>query len=89
MNRVVTRWLPPARIQHPHPDTRFDAHTQGRSRQCAADAGICAGPSVKGTLADYCRYALVASRQLDYVSQPNELPETAIRSLFTSASARA
>jgi RNA-directed DNA polymerase len=31
MNRLSTRWLPPARIQHPWPDTRFDACTQGRS----------------------------------------------------------
>jgi RNA-directed DNA polymerase len=31
MNRLATRWLPPARIQHPYPDARFDARTQGRS----------------------------------------------------------
>ena len=31
MNRLSIRWLPPARIQHPWPDARFDAHTQGRS----------------------------------------------------------
>jgi RNA-directed DNA polymerase len=31
MNRLATRWLPPARIQHPYPDKRFDANTQGRS----------------------------------------------------------
>ena len=31
MNRLATRWLPPARITHPWPDTRFDATTQGRS----------------------------------------------------------
>jgi group II intron reverse transcriptase/maturase len=31
MNRLSTRWLPPARIQHPWPDARFDARTQGRS----------------------------------------------------------
>jgi RNA-directed DNA polymerase len=32
MNRLATRWLPPARILHPWPDTRFAASTQGRSR---------------------------------------------------------
>jgi RNA-directed DNA polymerase len=31
MNRLSTRWLPPARIQHPWPDARFNAKTQGRS----------------------------------------------------------
>jgi RNA-directed DNA polymerase len=31
MNRLATRWLPPARIQHPYPEVRFDAKTQGRS----------------------------------------------------------
>lgn len=31
MNRYVARWLPPARIQHPWPNARFDARTQGRS----------------------------------------------------------
>ena len=31
MDRLATRWLPPARIQHPWPDKRFDARTQGRS----------------------------------------------------------
>jgi RNA-directed DNA polymerase len=31
MDRLVTRWLPPARIQHPWPNKRFDARTQGRS----------------------------------------------------------
>jgi len=31
MNRLSIRWLPPARIQHPWPDTRFYAKTQGRS----------------------------------------------------------
>jgi RNA-directed DNA polymerase len=31
MNRLVTRWLPPARVTHPYPDARFDARTQGRS----------------------------------------------------------
>jgi group II intron reverse transcriptase/maturase len=31
MNRLATRWLPPARVTHPYPEMRFDARTQGRS----------------------------------------------------------
>jgi len=31
MGRLTDRWLPPPRIQHPWPATRFDAKTQGRS----------------------------------------------------------
>jgi RNA-directed DNA polymerase len=31
MNRLAYRWLPPARVQHPYPEARFDARTQGRS----------------------------------------------------------
>ena len=31
MNRLAQRWLPPARIQHPFPDVRFDARTRGGS----------------------------------------------------------
>jgi group II intron reverse transcriptase/maturase len=31
MDRLATRWLPPARIMHPWPSTRFNARTQGRS----------------------------------------------------------
>jgi group II intron reverse transcriptase/maturase len=31
MNRLATRWLPPARVMHPFPDTRFRVRTQGRS----------------------------------------------------------
>jgi group II intron reverse transcriptase/maturase len=31
INRLARRWLPPARICHPWPDTRFDARTRGRS----------------------------------------------------------
>jgi group II intron reverse transcriptase/maturase len=31
MNRLAARWIPPARIQHPWPERRFDARTQGRS----------------------------------------------------------
>ncbi len=31
MNRIETRWLPPAKIMHPYPEKRFDARTQGRS----------------------------------------------------------
>jgi len=29
---LARRWLPPSRIQHPWPELRFDAKTQGRSR---------------------------------------------------------
>jgi RNA-directed DNA polymerase len=32
MNRLATRWLPPARILHPYPDERFVVRTRGRSR---------------------------------------------------------
>ena len=32
MNRLVRRWLPPARLLHPLPSVRFDDRTQGRSR---------------------------------------------------------
>jgi hypothetical protein len=32
MMRLADRWLPPARIQHPWPDARFHARTQGGSR---------------------------------------------------------
>ena len=31
MNRLATRWLPPAQVMHPFPDARFDARTRGRS----------------------------------------------------------
>ncbi|MCA1678839.1 MAG: group II intron reverse transcriptase/maturase, partial [Actinobacteria bacterium] len=31
MNRIETRWLPPAKIMRPYPEKRFDARTQGRS----------------------------------------------------------
>ena len=31
MNRLATRWLPPARVLHPYPDERFDVRTRGRS----------------------------------------------------------
>jgi RNA-directed DNA polymerase len=31
MDRLATRWLPPARILHPYPDERFDVRTRGRS----------------------------------------------------------
>ncbi len=30
-SRIDERWLPPARIVHPHPSLRFAARTQGRS----------------------------------------------------------
>jgi group II intron reverse transcriptase/maturase len=32
MTRLETRWIPPARIQHPLPTARFDVRTQGGSR---------------------------------------------------------
>ena len=31
MDRITTRWLPPARPRHPFPVVRFDARTRGRS----------------------------------------------------------
>jgi RNA-directed DNA polymerase len=31
MNRIATRWLPPAHVTHPYPSVRFDARTRGRS----------------------------------------------------------
>src|SRR6266508_1706069 len=31
MDRLATRWLPPARVMHPFPDVRFRVRTQGRS----------------------------------------------------------
>jgi RNA-directed DNA polymerase len=31
MHRIASRWLPPAHIQHPFPDERFDVRTRGRS----------------------------------------------------------
>ena len=31
MDRIATRWLPPARVMHPFPEARFDVRTQGRS----------------------------------------------------------
>ena len=31
MERLFTRWLPPARILHPYPETRFDVRIRGRS----------------------------------------------------------
>ena len=31
MRRYIQRWIPPARILHPWPDTRFDARTRGKS----------------------------------------------------------
>lgn len=31
MTRLADRWLPPARVQHPWPDERFDRRTRGRS----------------------------------------------------------
>jgi group II intron reverse transcriptase/maturase len=31
MDRLATRWLPPARVMHPFPGVRFSVRTQGRS----------------------------------------------------------
>lgn len=31
MERLIARWLPPARIRHPYPEERFDVRTRGRS----------------------------------------------------------
>ena len=31
MDRLTTKWLPPARVRHPFPDVRFDARIRGRS----------------------------------------------------------
>ncbi|MCA1707545.1 MAG: group II intron reverse transcriptase/maturase [Actinobacteria bacterium] len=31
MRRLIARWIPPSRIQHPYPEARFNARTQGRS----------------------------------------------------------
>jgi len=31
MNRIASRWLPPAHITHPYPEKRFDVRTQGKS----------------------------------------------------------
>ena len=31
MGRLITKWLPPARVRHPFPGVRFDARIQGRS----------------------------------------------------------
>jgi RNA-directed DNA polymerase len=31
MERLLARWLPPARISHPYPEVRFDVRTRGRS----------------------------------------------------------
>jgi group II intron reverse transcriptase/maturase len=31
MNRIASRWLPPAHITHPYPEQRFDARTQDKS----------------------------------------------------------
>jgi hypothetical protein len=31
MDRIATRWLPPARVIHPFPELRFDVRTRGRS----------------------------------------------------------
>jgi RNA-directed DNA polymerase len=41
MNRIATRWLPPARITHPYPEKRFDArYPRQEPSALAAHAGI-------------------------------------------------
>ena len=49
MNRLATRWLPPARVRHPFPNVRFDATTRRQEPSAlAAHAGICAGGRPQG-----------------------------------------
>jgi group II intron reverse transcriptase/maturase len=44
MDRLATRWLPPARISHPFPEARFYAkHPRQEPSALVAHAGICAG----------------------------------------------
>ncbi|WP_298339661.1 hypothetical protein [Ferrimicrobium sp.] len=43
-SRISDRWLPPARIVHPHPSVRFAARTQGAEPiAVVAHDGICPG----------------------------------------------
>jgi len=49
MNRIATRWLPPARIQHPWPNQRFDVkHPRQEPSALAVHAGICTGGRPQG-----------------------------------------
>jgi len=42
---LEARWLPEPRIQHPWPNRRFDARTQGRSPvRLTRTLGLCGGP---------------------------------------------
>jgi len=44
MDRLATRWLPPGRVMHPYPETRFDArHLRKEPSAVVPHAGICAG----------------------------------------------
>jgi hypothetical protein len=44
MDRIATRWLPPARVLHPYPEARFAArHPRQEPSAVAPHAGICAG----------------------------------------------
>jgi len=44
MNRIATRWLPPARVMHPFPEVRFAAtHPRQEPSAVIPHAGICAG----------------------------------------------
>ena len=38
MNRLATRWLPPARVMHPFPDVRLSVRTRGAGAQCVSSA---------------------------------------------------
>jgi group II intron reverse transcriptase/maturase len=41
MERLVARWLPPARIRHSYPEVRFDARTRSRSPVELPRSGLC------------------------------------------------
>ncbi len=49
MNRIATRWLPPARVMHPFPQVRFAAtHPRQEPSAVVPHAGICAGGRPQG-----------------------------------------
>jgi RNA-directed DNA polymerase len=44
LSRTAERWLPPARVQHPYPETRFDARKPRQEPGAVVPhAGVCAG----------------------------------------------
>jgi RNA-directed DNA polymerase len=44
MDRLAARWLPPIRVMHPYPESRFDArHPRQEPSAVVPHAGICAG----------------------------------------------